>query len=296
MYKISIDVGGTYIKWALIDEEYKIIKRGKEKTNAFTLKAKGVIKLLAEICNNLEKECPNQIIGVGLSIPGIIDSFKKEAVVAINYIPGAEDLNFAEEFGKYCDLRLEVLNDAKAATIGEFKFGSLKEHNDSIMVTLGTGIGSGIIINGKLHFGNNFSAGESGQHKTSDLKWEDNASTRWLVIISNFIKGDNTLNGENIMDLIKSDYEIQNEYMNWMNNIAQGMANLILILSPTRISVGGGISENENFDIDLLQELTNDKVGFDFQNKTEIVKATLGNDAGLLGIASWLQEKIDEEN
>ncbi len=295
MKKIGIDIGGTYIKWALFDEDYQIIEKGKKETNAFTSKAKGVIKSVAEICNELEERHYKQIEGVGISMPGVIDSKEKRTLVPLNFIPEAEDINFGEEFSKHSNLRMEIVNDGNAAALGEFTKGSLKDTTDSLLMTLGTGIGAGIIINKKLFYGHNYSAGEVGQHKVNGAKWESIASTRWFVLICNFIKGESELSGEEILKLIETDEELKIEYLNWMENIAIGIANINMILSLEKISIGGGISENPKFNMDLLNELVEKHSVLKFDKPTKLVKAELGNDAGLIGAVKFLEEMIDED-
>lgn len=289
MKKIVIDIGGTYIKWALISKEYEIEKKGKVPTDAFTIKAKGVIKKVADICKELEIETNNQIEGVSISMPGVIDSKSKKSLVPLNFIPDADQLDIGLEFAKHSRLRMEVLNDANAATLGEYHFGSLKDCDNSVLITLGTGIGAGIIVNGQLLLGHNFMSGEIGQHIVNGAKWENMASTRWLVLMSNLIKGETTLTGETVLQLSKSDPIIMEKYDEWMENIAIGLSNLIMILAPKKIAIGGGVSENENFNIERINQLVQEKSNIKIGNPTEIVKASLGNDAALFGAAKFLE-------
>ncbi len=287
MKKIVIDLGGTHIKWAVIKES-TILEKGKENTEAFTLKARGVIKRIANICNKILESgrYTNEISGVVISMPGAIDTKNMRTLVPLNFIPDVEEINIREEFNKHCSLKVNAINDANAAALGEYTFGSLKGAKNSVLVTLGTGIGAGVIINGKIYNGHNFAAGEVGQHKVKNMNWENIASTRWLVIISNFVKGTEKLNGEQIFSLIESDHEIRKEYENWLENIALGIVNINMILSPEKIAIGGGVSENELFSIDRIQTLVNELTPIKFEKPTRLVKASLGNEAALLGAST----------
>ncbi len=288
--KIVIDIGGTKIKWGLLDKEYQIIVKGDYITDAFDLKAKGVIKSVANKCNELLDNYGENIVGVVISMPGAIDSELGRTLVPLNFIPGVDKINIREEFNKVCKLKVKLINDANAAALGEYYFGSLKGYDNSMLVTLGTGIGAGIIINGKIFNGHNFVAGEIGQHIVNGSKWENIASTRWLTISANFLKGRQDLSGEEILELAKDDLDIKAEYNKWMNNLAIGFANIFQILSPEVIAIGGGISENELFDIELLNNLVKENLSLKMEKPPRLVRANLGNDAALFGAGKFFDE------
>lgn len=291
--KIVVDMGGTKIKWAVIDKSYKIIEEGKEDTEAFTLKAQGVIERVGKLCEGLNAKYEN-VEGVVISMPGVIDSGNTKSLVPLHFIPAMDEIDIAKEFAKHCKLKILIINDANAAALGEYQSGSLKGCENSIMITLGTGIGAGIIIGGKLYLGHNFAAGEVGSQNVNGAKWENIASTRWLMITSSFITGFENASGDEILSQTQHNDELRNEYHTWLNNLAIGIANLILILSPQKISIGGGISENKLFDINLLDKLVKDKISISTGKEAIMTKATLGNKASMIGSAKFFDQYFDK--
>ena len=161
-YYIGIDVGGTFIKGGIVDDGGKIKVDGKVPTE-WEKGAFVVAKKIAALTVDLLKKCKlttDKIVGIGIGVPGLVDSEKGEVL----YSENLKWVNFgvAEEIEKLTGLKVRIVNDANAATLGEYKFGAGKGVDNFVMLTLGTGLGSGAILDGKLYTGNNNSGVEIG--------------------------------------------------------------------------------------------------------------------------------------
>lgn len=292
MKTISIDIGGTFIKWAVLDEKLNIVEKGKFETLAFSNKVNGIIKNVSEKANEL-KEKYNDIFGMGISLPGAIDSNSGEVILETKNIPESQNVNIIEELSKHCEIPTKAINDANAATLGEKAVGSLKDSKNSVLITLGTGIGGGIIINDKIYQGSSFAAGEVGRHFSGEWRWEDAYSTRSLVNNLRLITGEDDYTTEKLLKLHKTNDTAKEQFDNWIVGIAKGISNLIYILNPDTLAIGGGISENSEITEDIIIKSVSKYVNPLILEKTKIVKATTGNDAALYGVALFCREELN---
>lgn len=313
MYRIGVDLGGTNIAIGIVDQDNKIIKKGSVPTKAGRHPDE-IIKDMADLCNRLLGEnniLPCQAESLGIASPGAVD-------VDNGIITRASNLNMidypiVEKLKEHLDIKkITVENDANAAAMGEAIAGSGKDVNTFIMVTLGTGVGGGIIINGKIYAGFNHAGGElghmviehNGRQCTCGRKgcWETYSSATGLI---NMTKEYMMTNKKSVMwKIVEQDIDRVNgktafqaagmgdmtartvcaEYTDYL---ACGLINIINIFQPEIISIGGGISyEGENL-MAPLRELV-DRAQFTHRNeiKTQLRIAELRNDAGIIGAAN----------
>ena len=312
MYKLGIDLGGTNIVAGVVDENYNVIATAKTKTNC--------PRPAEEIIDDMAKVTFEAIENAGLTIDDI-DYMGVGAPGSINpengFIPYSNNINFVnvplsdmlkERVGK--DFFID--NDANAAAYGEFLAGSGKGTSHFIAITLGTGVGSGIIIDGKLFYGSNFAGGElghtaiqvDGEDCTCGRKgcWEAYASATALIrqtkakmlenkdsIMWEMVGGDiEKVSGRTSFDAMrkgdKAGKEVVDQYIRY---IGIGLINSINIFQPQVLCIGGGISHEGDTLIKPLVEMVDKENYFrgDAQFKTSIRTATLGNDAGIIGAA-----------
>lgn len=156
---IGIDFGGTSIKGGIVTADGKILYKSSVPTDAKE-GVKKVISNIVKLIRDLEAHNDDEIQGIGIGIPGLIDGENGVVVVAGNLY--WSDVHIVDELHKYFDYPIKITNDANAAALGEAKFGSGKNYKTSVFVTLGTGIGGGIVIDGKLYEGNKSAGGEIG--------------------------------------------------------------------------------------------------------------------------------------
>lgn len=247
MKKLVLDIGGTFIKYAVMNREAEILEKGKEKTPLDTLES--LVKTIKNIYGNFKGE----VTGIAISMPGNIDSETGQI-----YTPGAlaynEGINIIEELQKYIDLPISVENDGKSAALAEVWIGNLKECNDGVVMILGTGVGGGIIKDKKIHKGKNFFAGEfsfimgSNSEANFNNVFAMQGSTAALIKKVAKAKGINedTLNGYEVFNLIeKNDEETLQIFNDFAKTIAIQVFNLQCVLDPEKILIGGGISKQK---------------------------------------------------
>lgn len=309
MYYIGIDLGGTTIKGGIVTEDGKIIK-SKSSPTLPEREGNEIVKSMAMLALELiEEEGINisDVHSVGIGAPGLIDS-KNKVIVASSNI-NFDNTKVEEEMKKYIDLPIYLENDANCATIAEFVCGSMKGYKDGIMLTIGTGVGGGIILDGKVAKGSYLGEGELG-HTIIDYTGGDycgcgqkgcletfcsaNAIIKYAKqLLENeknskvleFADSFDEINAKNIFDAYDLGDEIALKVIERFNTyMAIGIVNFVNIFRPAIISIGGGASARGELLTKPIEELAQKMIyGNGFE--TKIVPAILGNDAGIIGAA-----------
>lgn len=311
MYHLGIDLGGTNIAVGVVDENFKIIGRGKMKTNC--------PRPAEEICDDMATAAKmaiedagitmDEIETIGIGAPGSIDPFK--GVIAISNNLRFENVSMGEMLKERLGRDVFLENDANAAAYGEFLAGAGKDTNDMVAITLGTGVGGGIIIGGKLFSGSNLAGGElghtvivhNGEPCTCGRKgcWEAYASATGLIKLTkkamqanpdskmwelcggdiNNVSGRTSYDGMRAGD--KTAIEVVNDYEDY---VACGITNMINIFQPEVICIGGGISkEGDTLLQPIVEKVAADRFTKNVAKQTLVKIAELGNDAGIIGAA-----------
>ncbi|MBQ5500841.1 MAG: ROK family protein [Mycoplasmataceae bacterium] len=290
---LVLDIGGTFIKYGVINKNYQFYEKGKIRNEIDTnfLKFK---KDLYELYLNIKNKY--QIKAIAISSFGVINKKNNGIYWCTKERKLYQQLDFKKIFNN-TDFYIE--NDANCAAIGEMKFGSLRNIKNAVMITLGTGIGAGIIVNNKLYKGNNQFAGEVGKMLVNNVAWEDIASVKALIgMLPNKLKEQLNNYNEIFNDEIKNHNEEVNQILKqWYKNLAIGIINICYLFNPQKFIIGGGISSNKSFD---LKELNDEIKKLLLQNHFLIhdnllEKAILGNDANLYGaLYLYLKNKTDK--
>lgn len=309
MYYIGIDLGGTTIKVGIVDENGKIIKTLTKDTLAERQDSE-IVKSMAMATLELMQQQgfkTDDIHSIGIGAPGLIDS-KNKVIVASSNI-NFNHTNVEKEMKKYIDLPIFLENDANCATIAEFVCGSMKGHKDGIMLTIGTGVGGGIILDGKMAKGTYLGEGELGHiivdYTNGDIcgcgqkgcletfcsanaiiKYtkellKDNKSSKIIELCTSF----DDINAKNVFDAYDMGDKIATEAIERFNTyLAIGLVNLINIFRPSIIAIGGGASARGDKLTKPVEKKAKEMIyGNGFE--TKIVPATLHNDAGIIGAA-----------
>ena len=313
MYYIGIDLGGTNIAVGIVDESFKIVKKGSTPTLVnrdpeliIADMGKLCLELLAETGIGLE-----EVVCAGIAAPGSVNP----RTGIIEYANNLPFLRFpiADTLRKYLPVREVYLeNDANAAALGEAVGGAAKGKRLSVMITLGTGVGGGVIIDGKIYSGFNYAGAELG-HTVIEYNgrqcscgrkgcFEAYASATALVSMTKekLAACKDTLMWEMCgNDINKADARIAFAAMKkgdragkevvdtYISYLACGITNMINIFQPEVLLIGGGVCNEKDYLLKPLTEIVNaDQYTRNQAVKTEIKIAALGNDAGIVGAAA----------
>ena len=312
MYRIGIDLGGTNIAVGIVDSGYGIAVKGSVPTRA-ERDCDEIVKDMAFLCVSLLKEKNikmSEIEAIGIASPGTVDPEKGIVKYANNLkmsnYPIAEKLKSMLKFDK-----VFVGNDANAAALGEALAGSGKGVSDFVMITLGTGVGGGIIIDGKIYSGFHGAGAEIGhtviEHNgvkctcgrrgcfesyssatglirmTREKMMTSKKSSMWRIAGNDLENVDGRTAFAAASKGDKAAREVCAEYIDYL---ACGLSNVINELRPEVLALGGGISKEGDNLLEPLRELVENEIyGNDEADMTKIVAATLGNDAGIIGAA-----------
>ena len=310
-YYIGIDLGGTFIKGGIVNDLGNILISDKVPTES----EKGADRValnIANLCKTLLKQVnmtASDIVGVGMGVPGMIDSAKGEVVYSNNL--GWEHFFISNEVEKQTGLPVKIANDANVAALGETKFGCGKNYNNTVMLTLGTGVGGGIIINGKLFEGNRSAGAELGHsvivaggeqctcgrkgcleayasatalmRDTKRAMLADRQSKMWEIgSIDN-------VTGKTAFDYKDVDESARKVVEDYIEKLGVGITNISNEFRPEAVILGGGVCAQGDNLIKPLQGVVNKEIfARDKGPQVKILTATLGNNAGLLGAVALL--------
>ncbi len=312
MHYLGIDLGGTNIAVGIVDEENKIIARANSKTQ--TDNAEQVADAMAETARQALASAGLTLADVpwvGVGSPGTIN--KSTGIIEFaNNLP-FKNTPMQEMLSQRLDGKQVLMeNDANAAAFGEYMAGALKGADNAIAITLGTGVGGGIIINHKIYSGSNFAGAELG-HTVIVVDgrpcscgrhgcWEAYASATGLIKTTKEHMADapkdsplwtladgnmDNVNGRTAFDAMRQGdpvgKEIVDEYIHYFS---VGLIDMINIFQPDILCVGGGISnEGETLLAPVREYVDKEQYAMNSVKKTTICRAKLGNDAGIIGAA-----------
>ena len=311
MYRIGVDLGGTNISVGVVDEDFNIMGRGKTKTNS-PRPAEEIFEDIAKCISMAADDAGislDDVNVIGVGTPGSVND-------ETGYIDYSNNLRFdkvpakqmlEELTGKPCFFA----NDASCAALGELYAGAGKGCKNLIAITLGTGVGSGIVIDGKVFRGANSAGGEightvinvNGAECTCGRKgcWESYASATALIAQTKQAMKENpeskmwncagndieSVNGRTAFDAMRMGDEAAKAVVDkYIYYVAVGIINVINVFQPDVLCVGGGIcNEGETLLAAIRKYVVEERYSKYAQKQTEICKAQLGNDAGIIGAA-----------
>lgn len=312
MYYIGVDLGGTNIAAGVLDENMGIVGKGSVPTGNQRHYSE-IIRDMALLIRKLidDTGLPMKDFGyIGVGSPGICD--REKGLILYNNNINFDHVPMREELQKYIPLPVYVENDANCAALAESMAGAARDTNHSIMVTLGTGIGGGIVLDNRIFTGFNGMAGEighvviiqNGEQCTCGRKgcWESYASATALIrqtrraacenpssAINRLVQGDlNLVNAKTAFDALREGDDTGTRVvMEYICYLAEGIANLINIFQPEKVVIGGGVSKEGETLLRPLREIVREITYFGKGEipQTKIVCAETGNDAGIIGAA-----------
>lgn len=288
---LAIDIGGTMIKYGLVSSSGEILSTDKFETEA----EKGLTNILNKIDNIFKKYKEYKIIGLAISGTGQINGVVGKVIGGNPIIPGWIGTELVKILEEKYHLPAVLENDVNCMALGEKWLGAGKNLNNFICLTIGTGIGGGIILNNQLFRGENFVAGEFGHILIKKGEFEQFASTSALVRIAKERTG-NVVDGKKIFDLEKKEIkEYQEIISEWIENLTEGLLSIIYCFNPANIILGGGVIEQGEHLIERIKASLFKKIAPKFKENLNISQAKLGNKAGMIGASYLLLKKINKK-
>ena len=287
---LAIDIGGTMIKYGLVSSDGEILSTDKIETEA----EKGLENILNKIDNIFKRYKENNPVGIAVSGTGQTNGIIGKVIGGNPIIPNWIGTNLVKILEKKYNLPAVLENDVNCVALGEKWIGAGKDLSNFICLTIGTGIGGGIILNNQLFRGENFVAGEFGHILIKKGEFEQFASTTALIRLVKERTG-KTLNGKEIFDLEKKEIvEYQEVISEWIENLTDGLSSIVYCFNPANIILGGGVIEQGEPLINRIKNSLFKKIGPQFKEKLNITQAKLGNNAGMIGASYLLLEKINK--
>lgn len=287
---LAIDIGGTMIKYGLVSSDGKILSTDKIKTES----SKGLNNILNKIDNIFKRYKENNPVGIAVSGTGQINGMIGKVIGGNPIIPNWIGTNLVKILEEKYNLPIVLENDVNCVALGEKWIGAGKDLSNFICLTIGTGIGGGIILNNQLFRGENFVAGEFGHILIKKGEFEQFASTTALIRLVKERTG-KTLNGKEIFDLEKKEIvEYQEVISEWIENLTDGLSSIVYSFNPANMILGGGVIGQGEPLINRIKNSLFKKIGPQFKEKLNIIQAKLGNNAGMIGASYLLLEKINK--
>ncbi|MEW5822042.1 MAG: ROK family protein [Cyanobacteriota bacterium] len=317
-YRIGVDLGGTNIKAGIVDDLGNILFSTSIPTDGdkgFEATYNNIVSIINTILDN-SPIAKNEVRGIGFGCPGLIDSVNG-VVRELPNLPGWVNIHLSEMITNKFNLYTKIDNDVRAAALGEYKFGAGQGYSNLICITIGTGIGSGIILDGKLIKGSNLCAGEIGhmtlqEHggpicgcgNTGCLEALGSASSivrRATELLSGGrpskireIMGDGPLTPSVVAEAAqKGDAPAQRILFETGRWIGIGLANVVNLLNPEIIIIGGGVANAGEYIFNPIRE-TISKRSLKLPGNSVLVEpARLGESAGTIGSSLFVSDLME---
>ena len=310
MYCIGVDIGGMSVKVGVVDQNGNILKKDRVVTDV----AGGPHKIISDIghlIRSLIDINDREFLGIGIGCPGAINSARGTVDCAYNL--NWHDVWIVDELARMVNTRIKVSNDANVAALGENMFGAGRAYSDIIFLTLGTGVGGGIVLNGKLYEGNESKGAELGHmvlvvdgeqctcgrrgcmeaycsataliRETKKAMLADKQSAMWKLAPTL-----DDVDGKTAFECSKQGDKAACAVVDYfIKYLGEGMLNYANIFRPQAIILGGGVCAQGDYLIYKLKDYCKDRnFGFAGTPRFDILTARLGNDAGIIGAAGLI--------
>ena len=314
MYCVGVDIGGMSIKVGVVDKHGKILKKDKVVTDVAGGPHK-IINDISVVIKSLVDISDRDFLGVGIGCPGAINSARGTVDRAFNL--NWHHVALVDELARTINRHIKVSNDANVAALGEAMFGVGRTYTDTIFLTLGTGVGGGIVLNGKLYEGNESKGAEMGHmvlvvdgepcscgrrgcmeaycsataliRETKKAMLSDKNSAMWK-----FSPTLDDVDGRTAFECSKIGDKSANAVVDYyVKYLGEGMLNFANIFRPQAIILGGGVCAQGDYLIYKLKDYCKDRnYGFADTPRFDILTAQLGNDAGIIGAAGLIYADV----
>jgi len=303
-YIIGIDVGGTNVKMGLIDNTGKVIARDTFETKKYSKNKNKLINALVISTNALLDDnaiARKNVLGVGVGMPGLIDP-QQGIVKILTNMPGWKNVQLKKILEDKLSLRVMIDNDVNLITLGEWKYGAGKGYSDLVCLTMGTGVGGGLILNNSIYRGAGFAAGEVGHIPLNEKGpacacggeacFERYVGNQYILQkVIKLFKNKN-LRLEDVFDLANKGNVRAIEFWNDIGrHTGHALVGIINLLNPRLIIIGGGVSKSYAYIIKVIKKEVNKRAMRLQSGMVKITRAKLDTDATLFGALVLIQEK-----
>lgn len=314
-FAVGVDIGGTTIKLGIVSSKGKIISKNFLKTKS-DKGPKAIIKQVKKGIKELIENSNLKIEGIGIGVPGTVKSKKGIVENPPNFV-GWKRVNLSSQLKKDLNFKIFLENDANAAAVGELIFGAGKKKKSFVMITLGTGVGGGIILNRKLYRGDFGAAGEIG-HITIDFNGPKcNCGSSGCIeayagnnyFISNVKKKLAFISNSKILELVKNNLELispkivfdaaqlgdefaLNEISDLGSKLGIALASVCNLLDVSSIIIGGGVAGFGNLLFENIECTMKKRVLKSLTSRVKVIPAKLKNEAGIKGAAALVFYKL----
>ena len=298
---LSIDIGGTAVKLGLVDRQGAVHARHEASVCFDGYETPILTTVIREARAFLARERA-QVEGVGVSATGQVDERMGVVIGTNGKIPNYEGAQLKRDLEAALGVPVHALNDANAAALGECFAGRARGMENVLMITLGTGVGGGIVLGGRVFSGTRGIAGELGHFTLYQDGipcpcgkrgcFESYAATTALVRRAREATGEAALDGRAIFARAAAGDAVMRGALNgWIEDIAAGISGLVHIFNPQMVLIGGGVSAQEELLIEPLRRRVLAQVMPRFAEGLRVEAATLANDAGLIGAARFYMDR-----
>ncbi len=306
MQAIGIDLGGSHVMAAVVNDSGEIVARHERDITDHGTDAvfAAIDKVVKEALGDAKD---GAVAGIGIGAPGNIDLDSGTIRYSPNF--GWHDVPLGEHLRSSFKHPIFVANDARCATLGEHTYGAGKGAANFVLLTLGTGIGGGVVASGEIVLGNNAAAGEVGHHQIRphdgfvcgcgkigcfEAQCSGTGLIRHALALapsfprSTLVDGPKEKLGSKAIRKAAQagDGHGLAAWRNWIDDLGYGLANIVAFVNPELIALGGGVSSAGAFMIDAVMPLLEARSTMVPAHSTKLVTATLGNDAGAIGAAT----------
>ena len=286
---LAFDVGGTWVKFGIVDARGQLLFSDQLATQSEPDGRALLVRLLALAGPLVARHAP---AGIAFSTLGIIDAAEGRLVGAVEAIAGYFGQSPKESFERAFGIPVVVENDGNCVALAEGWTGAAAGVPHYLALALGTGIGGGIVIDGRLYRGAHGAAGEWGYMRVDGKVWEEHASPRGLASAAEALRPGCGFDAEAVFAARdRGDAEMAALIADWFGLLATGLANLLFAFNPARVVIGGGITARGPAFLQELQAEMQRRLPPEFHRMCDIALASAGNQAGLLGAARlWLTQ------
>ena len=321
-YAIGCDLGGTNLRVGVVDVQSGRVTHLQSIPTLAKEGHEAVITRMVNLINNVIQCCElnkSELCGVGIGVPGVLNPDKGLTIFLPNLHGGWRGIHLGKLISSRIGLSVHLINDVRAITIGEWKFGAGRGASTMVCFAIGTGIGGGVVINDNLVMGFNGTAGELG-HTIIDpngpkcgcgnhgcLEAYASGPAIAAMGIKAVIQGRTTLIGEMVdfdLNMITPEViakaavqgdQIANEIYDYVGRIiGVAVVNISVAIGPERIVIGGGVASAGELLLEPIRKTIMERIFVMPKEKIKVVFAELGDNAGILGSAKWAKMKLEQ--